>query len=79
MEVGPTFDALSECTAAVASALLFDCGCHDDRLLTNVFFLKISALCCGVGLILNMPAPSINLGPFLLSRKLAFLNRGECI
>jgi hypothetical protein len=30
-------------------------------------------------LILNMPAPSINLGPFLLSRKLAFLNRGECI
>jgi hypothetical protein len=79
MEVGPTFDALSECTAAVASALLFNCGCHDDRLLADVFFLKMLALCCGVGLISNMPAPSINIGPFLLSWKSAFLNRGERI
>lgn len=62
MEEGAAFDVLLECPANVASALLVGCGCHDDWLLVDAFFWKISALCCGVWLILNVPAPSIDNG-----------------
>jgi hypothetical protein len=66
MEEGAGFAALSESPATVTSALLVDCKCHDDWLLADVFFWKMSALCCGVWLILNMPAPSIDNGQFTL-------------
>ena len=60
------FDVLAECPATVASALLVGCGCHDDWLLADLFFWKMLALCCGVWLILNVPAPSIDNGQVLL-------------
>ncbi len=66
MEEGAAFAVLSESLATVTSALLVDCKCHDDWLLADVFFRKMSALCCGVWLISNMPAPSIDNGQFTL-------------
>ena len=66
MEEGAAFAVLSESPAPVTSALLVDCKCHDDWLLADVFFWKVSALGCGVWLISNMPAPSIDNGQFTL-------------
>jgi hypothetical protein len=77
MERGAAFAVSVEFPATVTSALLVDCKCHDDWLLVYVFFRKMSALCCSVWLILNMPAPSIDNEQFLLWWKLAFLNWGE--
>ena len=37
-EEGFASDAASECTTTVTTALLFDCGHHEDKLLTDVFF-----------------------------------------
>ena len=66
MEEGAAFAVLLESPATVTSALLVDCRCHDDWLLADVFFWKMSALCCGVWLISNVPAPSIDNGQFSL-------------
>ena len=66
MEEGAAFAVLLESPATVTSALLVDCRCHDDWLLAYVLFWKMLALCCGVWLISNMPAPSIDNGQFTL-------------
>ncbi len=66
MGEGAAFAVLWESPATVASTLLVDCRCHDDWLLADVLFRKMSALCCGVWLISNMPAPSIDNGQFTL-------------
>jgi hypothetical protein len=45
MEEGSAFDVALECPVTAASALLFDCGCHDDWLLVDIFcFEDIGAL-----------------------------------
>ncbi len=66
MEEEAAFAVLSESPATVTSTLLVDCKCHDDWLLADVFFWKMSALCCGGWLISKMPAPSIDNGQFKL-------------
>ena len=66
MEEGAAFDVLSEYPATVASTLLVGCGCHDYQLFADVFFWKMLVFCCGVWLISNMPAPSIENGQFTL-------------
>ncbi len=65
-EEGAAFAVLFKSPATVTSAVLVDCKCHDDWLLANVFFRKMSVLCCDVWLISNMPAPSIDNGQFTL-------------
>ena len=66
MEERAAFAVLSEFPATVTSSLMADCKCHDDWFLADVVFWKMSALCCGVWLILNVPAPNIDNGQFLL-------------
>jgi hypothetical protein len=79
MGEGSTPNAPSECTVATASAPQFDYGCQRDEHLANVFLRSMMMLCCGIYLIVNMPAPSSHDDPFLLSLKSVCLNRGEHI
>ena len=52
---------------AAAPTLLHDRGYQGDGLLVDVCFWGMLVLCCGVYLIANVPAPSINNNQYPLS------------
>jgi hypothetical protein len=62
----------------IAAILLCDCQCEEDGLFADVFFWNMLVPCCGVYLVVNVPAPSARKIQFVLTRNRKFLAWGEC-